>query len=79
MHQGDDIHCFATTDGLVTQRESQILQLVAAGKSDWEIGQILKLSAKTVNYHVEKTKRRFGVATRIQAVLVAERRGMLSP
>jgi DNA-binding CsgD family transcriptional regulator len=62
----------------VTPRESQVLRWIAVGKTDWEIGQILDISAKTVNYHVEKAKRKFGVATRIQAVMAALRLGMLS-
>ena len=63
----------------VTQRESQILRWIAAGKSDWMIGQILALSPKTVNFHVENAKRKFGVATRLQAVLAAQRHGILQP
>jgi len=51
--------------------------LIAAGKSDWQIGQILSISNKTVNYHVENVKRKFGVATRIQAVVAAMRQGRL--
>jgi DNA-binding CsgD family transcriptional regulator len=61
----------------VTPREAQILGWIAAGKSDWEIGRILNISAKTVNFHVERAKRKFGVATRIQAVLAAMRNGAI--
>lgn len=68
----------AVLEPRVTPREQQVLTWIAAGKSDWEIGQILNISAKTVNFHVEKTKRKFGVATRIQAVLAAMRRGMIA-
>ena len=55
----------------------EVLRWIAAGKSDWEIGQILQISAKTVNYHVENTKRKFGVATRMQAVVAAMHTGTL--
>ena len=61
----------------LTPREIECLHWVAAGKSDWQIGQILTISAKTVNYHVENVKRKFGVATRIQAVVAAMRQGKL--
>ncbi len=61
----------------VSGRESQVLRLVAAGKSDWEIGQILKISEKTVNFHVENAKRKLGGATRIQAVVAAMREGLI--
>ena len=61
----------------VTPRESQILSWVAAGKSDWAIGRILRISDKTVNFHVENAKRKFGVGTRLQAVVAAMRTGMI--
>ena len=55
----------------LTQRERQCLTLAALGKNDWEIGHILKLRETTVHTHVERAKRRFGVATRMQAVILA--------
>lgn len=61
----------------LTRRECEVLDWIAQGKSDWQIGQILSISAKTVNYHVENTKRKLGVATRIQAVVAAIRAGDL--
>jgi DNA-binding CsgD family transcriptional regulator len=61
----------------VTARESEVLGWVAVGKSDWAIGQLLKISGKTVNFHVENAKRKFGVATRVQAVIVALRTGII--
>ncbi len=61
----------------LTRRECQVLDWIAQGKSDWQIGQILSISAKTVNYHVENAKRKLGVATRIQAVVAAIRAGEL--
>ena len=62
----------------MTPREAQILGWVAEGKSDWAIGQILRISGKTVNFHVENAKRKLGVGTRLQAVVAAMRSGMLS-
>jgi DNA-binding CsgD family transcriptional regulator len=59
-------------------RESEVLAWVAAGKSDWAIGQILNISNKTVNFHVENAKRKFGVGTRVQAVIAAMRIGILA-
>jgi DNA-binding CsgD family transcriptional regulator len=60
-----------------TARESEILGWVAVGKSDWAIGQLLRISGKTVNFHVENAKRKFGVATRVQAVIAAMRTGII--
>lgn len=62
----------------LTKREVEIARWIAAGKSDWQIGQILAISAKTVNYHVENIKRKFGVASRVQAVLAASSQGGFS-
>lgn len=62
----------------LTERELECLRWASAGKSDWEIGQILMISAKTVNYHIENAKRKFGVATRVQAIVSALRLGRLS-
>lgn len=62
----------------LTQREHEIVRWISEGKSDWQIGQILNISAKTVNYHVENVKRKFGVASRIQAVVAALSQGGLT-
>ena len=62
----------------LTDREVECLQWIAAGKSDWQIGKILNISQKTMNYHVENVKRKFGVATRIQAVVAAMQQGQLA-
>ncbi len=64
-------------DDLLTAREIECITWAAEGKSDWEIGQILKISSKTVNYHIENTKRKFGVPTRVQAIVYAFRYGKL--
>lgn len=53
----------------LTSREAEIARWMAAGKSDWEIGQILRISSKTVNFHAENIKRKCGVATRVQAIM----------
>jgi len=61
----------------MTARESEVLAWVAAGKSDWAIGRILNISGKTVNFHVENAKRKLGVGTRVQAVLMALQSGLI--
>jgi len=62
----------------LTPREIEILRWVSEGKSDWQIGKILGISAKTVNYHTENVKRKFDVTTRIQAVMRAVQSKALS-
>lgn len=60
-------------------RECEVLRWVAAGKSDFEIGRILGISASAAHKHVESAKRKFGVPTRIQAVVAALRQGHIRP
>jgi DNA-binding CsgD family transcriptional regulator len=61
------------------QRECEALRWAAAGKTDWEIGQILSISESAAHKHVESAKRKFGVPTRMQAVVAAIRQGNLHP
>jgi LuxR family quorum-sensing system transcriptional regulator CciR len=53
----------------LTPRQRDCVVLVAQGKSDWEIGQLLGISDSTVHKHIEDAKRRFCVSTRIQLVV----------
>jgi LuxR family quorum-sensing system transcriptional regulator CciR len=45
--------------------------LVAQGKSDWDIAQLLGIASDTVHQHIEAAKRRYGVASRTQLVVRA--------
>ncbi len=62
---------------LFTPREIEVLEWVAKGKTDWQTAQILFISRKTVNYHVERAKRKLQVPTRVQAVLAAVDMGLM--
>jgi LuxR family quorum sensing-dependent transcriptional regulator len=59
----------------LSERERECLQWASAGKTDWEIGEILSISEKTANAHIERAKRKYNVATRVQAVVMALRAG----
>ncbi len=63
----------------LSPRERECLQWIAAGKTDWEIGEILSLSGKTVNIYVERAKQKLGVQTRSQAIVLALRGGLIAP
>ena len=60
---------------MLSAREAEVLHWIMVGKSDWQVGKILTISSKTVNYHIENVKRKFGVATRMQAVVAALKSG----
>ncbi len=62
---------------LLTPREAQILAWIATGKSDWEIATILALSAKTINFHAQNAKKKLGTRSRVQAIVLALRDGLI--
>lgn len=51
-----------------SNRELECLRWVAAGKTDWEIAQILALSETTVRTHIDQARSKLGARTRAQAV-----------
>jgi NarL family two-component system response regulator LiaR len=55
----------------LTEREREILALVASGLSNGEIGQQLGLSVSTVKYHVHGILSKLGAACRAEAVALA--------
>lgn len=67
----------AATVGLLSPREAAILGWAASGKTDAEIGAMLKISARTVRFHTDNAKRKLRVTTRIQAVTEALRLGLI--
>jgi len=61
----------------LSPQELRIVQLVAFGHSNREIGQRVRLSPHTVKEHLANAMRKLGVATRVEAALVARRRGLI--
>jgi transcriptional regulator EpsA len=53
---------------LLTPREREILEWIYRGKSNIEVGMILKISPLTAKNHVQKILRKLGVLNRTQAV-----------
>ena len=64
-------------DGL-SGREIEVLQLVAEGRSNKEIGDVLGLSALTVKSHLARIARKLGTGDRAEMVAVALRAGVIS-
>ncbi|HEY0107507.1 MAG TPA: LuxR family transcriptional regulator [Rhizomicrobium sp.] len=62
----------------LSPRECECLEWAAMGKTDWEIGEILTIAARTAGSHIERAKEKLGVATRIQAVVIALQSGIIS-
>lgn len=61
----------------LTDRELEVLQLVAAGRRNREIAESLKVSIKTVEFHLSNILSKLGAQSRTEAVVRAWRTGML--
>ena len=61
----------------LTEREREVLALVAAGWSNPRVGEHLFISSKTVSVHLSNAMRKLGVASRTQAALIAQRAGLV--
>lgn len=66
----------AADDLELTSRERQVLELIAEGLSNRQIGERLFISAKTASVHVSAILRKLGVATRTEAALVSQNRSL---
>lgn len=62
----------------VTSREMECLKWCAAGKSSWDIANLMNCSEATVNFHFGNIRRKFGASSRQAAVIKAIRMGFLS-
>lgn len=66
-------------DGIeITSREMECLKWCAAGKSSWDIANLMNCSEATVNFHFSNIRRKFGASSRQAAVIKAIRLGFLS-
>jgi DNA-binding CsgD family transcriptional regulator len=61
----------------LSDRETEVMLLVARGKSNKEIGGALGISAKTVQHHVAHGYRKLGVSGRVGAAMWLAKRGMV--
>ena len=66
-----------TIDKLLTQREREVLWWTAEGKSAWEIGEILHITKRTVDAHVQQAVRKLGAANKTHAIAIALGEGLI--
>jgi DNA-binding CsgD family transcriptional regulator len=68
-----------TVDGdeALSDREQEVLRLLVDGKSNPEIAEALFIGTRTARSHVSNILRKLGVASRIEAVADAHRRGLV--
>jgi RNA polymerase sigma factor (sigma-70 family) len=62
----------------LTQREREVLRLLADGNSNEEIGKRLFISPETVRTHIRKAMDKLDADTRTQAVATALRQSLIS-
>jgi len=62
----------------LTDREVEILKWTVEGKTAWEVGTILKISERTVNFHLQNVMEKFGVHNKTHAAAKAMHMGLLS-
>jgi two-component system nitrate/nitrite response regulator NarL len=62
----------------LTEREREVLRLLADGYAYEEIGKELFIAAETVRTHVQKAMRRLDASTRTQAVATALRQSLIT-
>jgi DNA-binding CsgD family transcriptional regulator/tetratricopeptide (TPR) repeat protein len=61
----------------LTEREREVVALVAAGRTNAQIAKALFISPRTAGVHVTNILRKLGVSGRVEAAAVAERAGLL--
>ena len=58
-------------DAVLSARETEVLGWLKEGKSSWDVGMLLGISERTVNFHAANIMRKLGASNRAQAVAVA--------
>lgn len=61
----------------LTERECQVLRLIATGLTDRAVGRVLEIGPRTVAKHLEHTYQKLGVHDRVSALNRARARGMV--
>lgn len=62
----------------LTIKEAECLRWCKEGKTNWEIGEIMAISEKTVEFHLSNTVKKLGVSNRITAVVKGIQLGIIS-
>lgn len=61
----------------LTPQELECLRLSMDGRSAWHVAQLLSISPRTVNFHIQSSLKKLGVATKMQAVITCLELGLI--
>ncbi|MBI4200287.1 MAG: response regulator transcription factor [Chloroflexi bacterium] len=64
------------TEEALTQREQEVLRMVAAGATNKDVAQALNISPETVKFHLRNIMQKLHLQNRAQVISYAVRRGM---
>ena len=67
-----------TLPGGLTEREAEVLRLVAAGRSNHDIASVLVLSPKTIERHLSNIFVKLEVSSRTAAAAYAHEHGLMA-
>ncbi len=67
------------TSVVLSQRERDCLSWAAAGKSTWQIGEVLAISAATVKFHLANAAAKLGTRGRVYSISKAIRMDLINP
>ena len=68
----------ATEIFVLTRQEIECLRWCKEGKTNWEIGAILRISEKTVEFHLGNAMKKLGAGNRITAVVRGLKLGLIA-
>ncbi len=77
-NQSEATQNFVLPDHSLTQREQEILTLIAQGKTNQEIAHLLHITSGTVRVHVHTILQKLEVRDRTQAAILALKKGLIS-
>jgi DNA-binding CsgD family transcriptional regulator len=84
VHSGVTIPLHELNDPLppkemhLTVKELECLRWCKEGKTNWEIGEIMSTSEKTIEFHLSNAIRKLGACNRITAVVIGIKCGLIS-
>ena len=61
----------------LSQKEKEVLKWLKEGKTSWEISVILRISERTVNFHINNIKQKLEAVSRTHALAIAIEQGLI--